>query len=194
MPEIVIIGCANGAGKSTFSRVVLPEGMVFVNADEIAKGLPETDSGNRDFHAGRLLIQQMDTLAHERKDFAVETTLSSRSLAPRLTRLRESGYRIQLIYVWLPSANLSIGRVAARVRRGGHDIPADTIRRRYKGGLQNLFNLYIPLADHWQVYSNVAEGVPLLVAQGEQGRRNRVEETNLWRKIRRQARWHRSLS
>jgi predicted ABC-type ATPase len=62
-PEIVVIGGPNGAGKSTLARPALPEGMPFVNADEIAKTLPDDFKGNRDLEAGRLLVQSVEVIS-----------------------------------------------------------------------------------------------------------------------------------
>jgi predicted ABC-type ATPase len=45
-------------------------------------------------------------------------------------------------------------RVAKRVREGGHDIPRDVIHRRYWLGLDNLFNIYMPIVDSWSLYDN----------------------------------------
>src|SRR4051794_34042485 len=151
-PEVVVIAGPNGAGKSTCATTLVPEGAVFLNADEIARDLPGYPSRSADFQAGRRLLARMDELAENRADFALETTLANRSFGPRLARLREAGYRVRLLFVWLPSADLAVRRVAARVRRGGHDIPELTIRRRYAAGLSNLFELYRPIADSWQVY------------------------------------------
>jgi predicted ABC-type ATPase len=77
-----------------------------------------------------------------------------------------SGYRVHIVYLWLPSVELAIERVARRVRSGGHDIPEDSIRRRYESGLKNLFQLYFPIADSWHVY-DASGTAPILVAFGD---------------------------
>ncbi len=186
-PRVVVLAGPNGAGKSTAAPYLLPAAMPFVNADEIAKQLPASYPGNRDMEAGRILLRQLDGFEETRTSFAVETTLASRSLAPRIQRLRASGYRFLLIYLWLPAPDLSIERVAARVRRGGHDIPADTIRRRYEAGLHNFFALYRPLADRWRVYQNSSLGRPRLIASGGAGaERTRVTNREIWTRIKEQ--------
>jgi predicted ABC-type ATPase len=73
-------------------------------------------------------------------------TLASRTFAPWLRELSQSGYQIQLLLLWLPSADFALERVADRVRMGGHDVPSETVRRRYRSGLLNFFSLDIPLA------------------------------------------------
>ena len=72
---------------------------------------------------------------------------------------------MSLVFVWLPSADLAVQRVAARVRSGGHDIPEVTIRRRYKAGLQAFFEVYQPLVDHWRLYDNSGLEQAALVAE-----------------------------
>lgn len=179
-PQVVILAGPNGAGKSTYARLLLPEGTAFLNADEIAKTLTPAPAVNTDREAGRLLLGQMDALAARRASFAVETTLSSRSLAPRIAGLRAAGYLFRLFYIYLPSADLAVARVAARVRRGGHAIPTDVVHRRYERGLRNFFTLYRPLADRWRVYQNVGFGRPRLVASGGAGQRSRASDPVLW--------------
>ena len=145
MPQIVILAGPNGAGKSTAAAGLLSQEIAFLNADEIAKGLPL--SSGRDVQAGRLLLAQLEELQFQGRDIAVETTLASRTLAPRIERLQREGYRFCLYFFWLPSPEMAIQRVAQRVLSGGHDIPELVIRRRYMAGLNNFFSLYRPLAD-----------------------------------------------
>src|SRR5207302_76953 len=102
-------------------------------ADEIAKTLPGYPSLGADLLAGRELLSLMNKYEEEHASFAVETTLASRSLAPRIARLRRRGYRFELSFLWSPSAEFSLLRVAGRVRLGGHSVPEETIRRRYQG-------------------------------------------------------------
>ncbi len=169
-PQFIIIGGGNGSGKSTSAAFVLPGVIPYINADEIAKALPEAESENKDVRASRILLNAMDEYESQRKSFAIETTLASRSLAPRIRRLQQSGYQFQLLFFWLSSPEMNIERVAKRVLNGGHHIPEDVIRRRYVGGLKNLFSLYLPIADSWQVYDNTLTDDMKLVASKENNR------------------------
>ena len=119
--------------------------------------------------ASRILINAMGDHEARREDFAIQTTLASRSLAPRVRRLQEAGYEFQLLFFWLNSPELNIERVAERVRSGGHHIPEEVMRRRYVAGLKNLFSLYMPLADTWGVYDNSIKGQSRVVAEGRHG-------------------------
>ncbi len=164
-PQFVIIAGPNGAGKSTAAPALLPKSIPYINADEIAKALPP-NSINRDIEASRRLLEHCDRLEQERRDFAIETTLASRSLARRIQRLQRIGYQFNLFFLWLPNEDLAVQRVKERVRAGGHNIPEATIRRHYRLGLQNFVSLYRPLADLWAVFRNLQPGAPELIASG----------------------------
>ena len=124
--------------------------------------------------AGRLMLGRIRALGAARVGFAFETTLASRTFAPRLARLRKSGYRFHLAFLSLPSPDLAVARVAERVRAGGHDVPEPVIRRRFVSGLWNLFRLYLDLADTWQVFDNSALAAPRLIAARMPGERTRL--------------------
>lgn len=157
MPEIFVFSGCNGSGKSTLALKVLssinpsPE---FVNADIIAAQLNPHDVDAVAITASRLMLNRLRNLAGQKVDFAFETTLAARSFARFLTKCKDKGYTVNLIYVWLKTPELAVSRVAKRVASGGHNIPQDIIKRRYQRGLNNLFELYLPLADRWIVYDN----------------------------------------
>jgi predicted ABC-type ATPase len=90
------------------------------------------------------MLTRIHELARQRVSFAFETTLASRSFAPWLVELAQTGYRFRLVFLWLPSADFAVDRVADRVRLGGHSVPEQTVRRRYAAGLRNFFGLYQP--------------------------------------------------
>ena len=126
------------------------------------------------------MLQRLEQLATARENFAFETTLASRSFAPWISRLRESGYEFHLLYFWLTSAEMAIARVKERVLSGGHDVPADTIIRRYSRGIRNFFELYAPLATSWRAYNNVSREGARLIASGGVGKRKRVYRDQDW--------------
>lgn len=166
-PIVIVLAGPNGAGKSTAAARLLRPGIVFVNADEVAKKLAGYPSRAVDLQAGRLVLEQMEALDESGESFAVETTLATRSMAPRLARLRSLGYRVRLVFVYLPDPELAIERVARRVRLGGHHIPEETIRRRHAAGIRNFFELYQFLADRWTVYDTTRESRPHVIAPGD---------------------------
>jgi predicted ABC-type ATPase len=157
MPNLYVIAGPNGAGKTTVALKLLPEFLncnEFVNADFIAKGLSAFNTESVAIAAGRLMLQRLRELKAQKKDFAFETTLSSKTFVPFLKECKEIDYEITLIYIWLESAELAIERIRNRVRDGGHFIPDDVVRRRYERSIQNFVNLYLPIVDKWKIYDN----------------------------------------
>jgi len=157
MPNLYIIAGPNGAGKTTAAYTLLPEVMKtkeFVNADEIARGLSPFNVESVAFEAGRLMLKRIDYLLEQQVDFALETTLSTRSYVSLIRRAQQAGYTVGLYYFWIPSADVSKARVAQRVSRGGHNIPPDVIERRYSRSVWNLTNLYTPVCDSFTVFDN----------------------------------------
>jgi len=136
-PNVIVIGGPNGAGKSTIAPLVLSGTLAvteFVNADVIAQGLSAFQPEREATQAGRIMLRRLDELAAAREDFAFETTLASRTFAPWIRRIRGQGYQFHLAYVWLPDAELAVTRVGMRVKSGGHYVPDETVRRRYRRG------------------------------------------------------------
>jgi predicted ABC-type ATPase len=157
MPNIFVIAGPNGAGKSTTARSLLPDYMAcaeFVNADDIARGLSAFRPESVGWEAGRLMLTRLAELARSRVDFAFETTLASRSFAPWLRQQQAENYNVHLLYCWLPSAEMAVARVESRVRAGGHHVPEDDVRRRYERSRNNFLQLYMTLANTWEVYEN----------------------------------------
>ena len=135
------------------------------------------------FQAGRIMLERLEQLEKQRVDFAFETTLASKSFAARLRRLRQDGYRMHLIFLWLPSAEMALARVASRVQQGGHDIPEATVRRRYEAGLRNFFQLYRPIADTWVMFDNSRVDGYELIASQSTGRAIEVANDSIWQTI-----------
>jgi predicted ABC-type ATPase len=185
-PLVIVIAGPNGAGKSTTAPSLLRDALQvseFVNADAIAGGLSAFRPDSVAIPAGRAMLERMQHLAEAEANFAFETTLASRSFAPWLARLKRRGYHVHVLFLWLESADLAVDRVAARVRVGGHDVPEDTVRRRYERGLRNFFRLYLPLVNSWQMFDNSRAGRPRLVASGREDHAQEVANASLWRKI-----------
>ncbi len=163
MPKLYIIAGCNGAGKTTASFTILPQmlGCVeFVNADEIARGLSPFNPYSVSIAAGRLMVTRISELIDSGVDFAIETTLSTRSYVKLIEKAHEKGYFVTLLYFWLPSPEQAIERVAMRVQNGGHHIPPEIVRRRYRSGVRNLTRLYTQECDFWTIYDNSsAEGI-----------------------------------
>lgn len=173
-PQVVVIGGPNGAGKTTISREVLERTLgirEFVNADAIATGLSGFDPERAAFKAGRVMLERLRELAEQRASFAFESTLASRTFAPWLRGLIDRGFAVHVLYVWLRTPELAVRRVRARVKKGGHGIPDEVVRRRYVRSAANFVGLYRPIAERsggWIVYDNSGNTTEV-VAQGHTG-------------------------
>ena len=181
MPNLVVIAGPNGAGKTTTAPALLQSVGIreFVNADVIASTLAPDTPEDVAIVAGRAALGRMRELADAGQDFAIETTLSGRSYASRFRLLQTvHKYRVLLFFIWLPTAEQSIERVARRHRMGGHSIPPDVIRRRHALGLRNFFDLYAPIADYWAVYENSSRLTR--VAEKPVGELPRVYDRAIW--------------
>lgn len=188
-PLVTILAGPNGAGKTTVADMVLRDTLgitEYVNADRIASGLSGFDPARTAFAAGRVMMARLRDLSRAGASFAFETTLATRSFAPWLAGLRESGYSVQLVYLWLSSPELAVRRVAQRVREGGHAVPEGDVRRRYRRSLVNLFGLYMPLADDWTIYDNSGPAAVLVATGGVKGPEN-IAQAGLWRLMRESA-------
>lgn len=167
-PRCIVIAGPNGAGKTTFAREYLPrEGRVvhFVNADLIAGGLSPLRPELAARRASRLVLEELKRLGKARTDFAFESTLSGRTYLGLLRRWKAVGYRIEIVFLSVPSVDVALQRIAARVRQGGHDVPRSDVICRFDRSWNNFRTLYRPLADAWAVYDNSGE-VPRLLEVG----------------------------
>lgn len=167
--KIVMIAGPNGAGKTTFALEFLPREADcpdFINVDLIAAGLSPFDPDRVSIRAGRLMLQEIKRRVREGSSFAFETTLSGRHYARLIPQWRSVGYHIKLIFLNLPTADLAVTRVAARVAQGGHNVAESVIRRRFDRGLRNLHNIYQTLVNSWALYDNSGAS-PRLIASGD---------------------------
>jgi predicted ABC-type ATPase len=189
-PQLFILAGPNGAGKTTSAMNLLPDFLKceeYVNADAIASGLSQFKPESVAINAGRAMLSRIQELYRQKKSFAFETTMASRSFAVLLKKCKQAGYSVNIIFLWLQSPALAVERVAMRVESGGHSIPTDTIIRRYKKGIENLFQLYMPLADNWSLYDNSFEN-PELIARKFIRKKIEIHNNPDWLKIQEESR------
>ncbi len=171
-PVVYVIAGPNGTGKTTFATQFLPkiaDCRNFINADLIAKGLSPFNVDAATMQAGRLFLSGIHEQARRGADFGFETTLSGKGYVKLFKELRRKGYVLNLYYLWVPEVSLSLKRIADRVRLGGHDIPAEIVRRRFKKGLNNLFNIYMGLVDYCVIFDN-SSSAPRMVFERSAGK------------------------
>ena len=166
--RILIIAGPNGAGKTTFATEFLlneADCPTFVNADLLAAGLNPLQPELEAFRAGRMMLEMLEDYVQRGISFAFETTLSGRGYARMIPRWQAQGYHVQLYFLRLPSPEIAVARVRKRVIEGGHNIPEDTIRRRFNSGWRNFQLIYKDLVNEWVLYDGKGH-VPLLVEDG----------------------------
>ena len=185
-PSVIVLAGPNGAGKSTTAPSLLRGTLgvgEFVNADTIAQGLAGFDPDRVAIPAGRIMLARLKELAQQRVSFAFESTLASRTFAPWLRKLVANGCRFHLIFLWLPTPDFAVDRVADRVKLGGHSVPETTIRRRYRSGLGNFFGLYRPIATTWRMYDNSQPTGMTLIAVGKRAIIEQVSNPAVWEQL-----------
>lgn len=185
MPRLYIISGCNGAGKTTASYSLLPEMLEcseFVNSDEFAKSLSPFDPSLASIQASRYMLMKIRYLLKKEKDFAIETTLATRTLLKIVKSAQAAGYTVTLLYFWLNSPELAVERVRARVEAGGHNIPEETIRRRYQVGVDYFFHIYAPISERWILADN--SQIPFrVIAEGSKDDVINVRDKEIFAKI-----------
>ena len=185
MPRLYIISGCNGAGKTTASYTMLPEMLEcseFVNSDEFAKGLSPFQPEKASIQAGRYMIAKIRYLLKKQLDFGIETTLATRTVLKTVKMAQEAGYTVTLLYFWLNSPELAVERVRARVEAGGHNIPEETIRRRYNVSIYYFFNSYAPISERWILADN--SQIPFrVIAEGSKNEILNIKDEQTYAKI-----------
>ena len=168
MPVCWIIAGPNGAGKTTFALEYLPQvagNTHFINADLIAAGLSPLAPERKSLAASRIFLREIEQRIAARENFAFETTLSGRTYLRLVERLQADGWRVELIYMALPSVEMSKMRVAERVAHGGHNIPATDIERRFPRSLRHLLDDFSHRVDICTCFMNDGENPALVFEQ-----------------------------
>jgi predicted ABC-type ATPase len=182
--SIQIIAGPNGAGKTTFVQNYLDRYVdcdEFLNADLIAAGLSPFAPEREALAASQIFLERLNKLEQGKRSFALETTLAARSYKDRIRNWKSLGFTVNLMFLWLPSPEFAIQRVAERVIQGGHNIPEPDIRRRYDRGLKNLFNVYLPIVDDvWIMNASVIP--PDLVLERLNGKVN-ILIPDVWQRL-----------
>ncbi len=156
MPELFIIAGCNGAGKTTAAYNLLPEvfdATEFINADEIARGLNPKNVDAVAFASGKIMLQKIADCVREKKNFAFETTLSGLTYLKIIEHAKQEGFTVTMFFVYVNNVEIAIDRVALRVSKGGHNIPTETIKRRFDKGLINV-SKYLKIVDNWYLMDN----------------------------------------
>ena len=168
--RIFIIAGPNGAGKTVFATEFLPNEAhcpIFINADLIAAELSPLQPDLAALKAGRLMVKMIHDHIRRAESFAFETTLSGRGYARLIPLWQEKGYLIKLFFLRLPTPEMAMARVRQRVLEGGHNVPEQTVRRRFDSGWNNFNSIYRDIVDEWVIYENSGDS-PVLLSEKNQ--------------------------
>ncbi|MGK0363443.1 MAG: putative ABC-type ATPase [Saprospiraceae bacterium] len=172
-PKLIIVAGANGSGKTTFAMPYTQEkGYPFLNADEIAKELTARGEPNAMLKAGRIFFKNLDEWLTEKKSFVVETTLSGKYIKKVAERAKKNGYEVQMIYLFLENENICVDRVKSRVKKGGHDVAVEDIKRRYFRSKRNFWENFRKTADSWKLIFNGENSFELVASSKNQNIRH----------------------
>lgn len=148
MPKIIFICGPNGAGKSTLARILsLEHNIISIDPDALAS------QGLSPIAAGKAAIKMARHFIELGVSFLRESTLAAKFDFSLMEEAKKAGYTIELIYICLDSPHLAQERVLARKARGGHNVPAADIIRRYHKSLSNLAKA-IKIADKVVILNN----------------------------------------
>ncbi len=181
MPTCWIISGPNGAGKTTFALQYLPKVVdcfTYINADLIAAGISPLAPERELVAASKIFLNEIESCVQKEENFAVETTLSGRSYLRMIKRLKNTGWNVELIYLALPSIEMSKYRVAERVKHGGHNIPAKDIERRFSRSLNNLLIEFSGIVDNCLCFINSGKE-PVLIFE-QQGEHRHIADDSLY--------------
>ena len=188
--RIFIIAGPNGSGKTTTALSLLPDLIniyEFINADEIARGLAPLHPESMALTASKLMITRLRELLNANKSFAFETTAAGRNYIKYLKEAKNKRYEINLVYLWLDNEDLAIKRVAQRVAQGGHHVPAEIIRRRYKLGVMNIIKHYLSVVDSVPFLDNSIIESQKIIARKSLDDDLKIEDMKIWEKMQRLA-------
>lgn len=150
----------NGAGKSTLYEKVIAPGVraPFINADLIQSNELKDASMQASYRAAEIAESRRRQALTDKTDFVSESTFSHPSKLALIDDAKAAGFRVVVYHVNLRHPNLSVNRVAARFKQGGHDVPEDKIRERFERN-KPLIRQAMLLADNAFVYDNSRFGV-----------------------------------
>jgi predicted ABC-type ATPase len=153
--NLIIVAGPNGAGKTTFVRDYLEQDpLAFLSADDLAAKISPDKPEAARIEAGREFSRQLRTRIEAGESFAIETTLSGRSLYNTLLQAKEVGYTISMVFVFLDSPEACLNRVRTRVLKGGHNVPDADVRRRFFRSKWNFCTTYRHTANTWFLFYN----------------------------------------
>ena len=147
-PVLIVFAGPNGAGKTTFAeKFCRTFGLEFINPDKL-------DAIGK-LNKGKQFLSFLHDKLNRKVSFGFETTMSGKWLLPFLEKARRSDYEIGCFYIFVYPVEILKYRIAERVKRGGHFVDFETVKRRYKRSIKNFWYTYRKLFDRWELISNI---------------------------------------
>jgi predicted ABC-type ATPase len=178
-PVIYVLAGVNGAGKSSIGgEWLISQRLPYFNPDQAAREIREQTGGTLErasslaWTEGKRLLE---VAIANRHSHAFETTLGGNTMAGLLHRAASEGIDVLMWFAGLANVEHHVARVKTRVAAGGHDIPEETIRRRFDTSRRNLIAL-LPSLTELRLFDNSAEAAggiippPRLLLHWKRGR------------------------
>ena len=162
-PVLIVIAGPNGFGKTTITSRVLQhdwlEDSLYINPNNVAQHM-FGDWNNQEavLKAAQYCQKQREECLTNKHSMIFETVMSTAEKIDFIHRAKEQGFFIRLFFVGTSSPTINASRIAARVLKGGHDVPIKKIISRYFKSIGNC-KLAASLADRTYVYDNSTDGV-----------------------------------
>lgn len=162
-PVLIVIAGPNGSGKTTITSRVLQhdwlEDSLYINPDNVAQHM-FGDWNNQEavLKAAQYCQEQREECLKNKHSMIFETVMSTDEKINFIQRAKEAGFFIRLFFVGTSSPTINASRIAARVMKGGHDVPIAKIISRYAKSIINC-GIASQYADRTYVYDNSTDGI-----------------------------------
>ena len=158
--QLWVLAGGNGAGKSTFYNQHLAKyGIMFVNADLIAKDIDSENPEGLSYHAATVAAKIREDLISQGVSFCFETVFSHESKIDLLARATANCYKIILVYIHLFDSSLNEARVKQRVSEGGHSVPTEKIHSRIPRTMKHI-KTALSIVDEARILDNSSKDYP----------------------------------
>ncbi len=156
-PILYIFAGANGSGKTTIAKLFTEKLKIpFINADEIAASM-DGRYETAIVSAGRDFLKQIDKRIKKGKPFAIESTLSGKTIGNLIKKANSEGFNVNIVYMFLHDPSSNIGRIKTRVTKGGHHVSDKDVLRRFYRSKKQFWNTYRLLCQNWVLLYNSSE-------------------------------------